>query len=93
MSNRNQMLISVAELTNESESYIKRFLKENRLSLDELYDIVTVHRVRDMVKRNCSYCVYSCVCARFPRLRELLTGCAAVDMKSLTKLHMFRDYD
>ena len=93
MANRNDMLISVAELTNESEEYIKRFLKENRFSLEVLYDIVTVHRVRAMVKRNCSYCEYRCVCARFPRLRELLTGCAVVDMRSLTKLDIFRDYD
>lgn len=88
---RKQMLNDVIILTGESEEYILKTLEETRLSLEVLLDVLTVHRVRAMVKRNCAFCSYRVTCAKIPELRSLCTACAPVDMGTLTKLEVFRD--
>ena len=46
------MIKDIAVITGETEEYITDFLKRNKLTADMVYDIVTVHRCRVMVKRN-----------------------------------------
>lgn len=83
------MIKDIAVITGETEEYVTDFLKRNKLTADTVYDIVTVHKCRVMVKRNCAYCGYKCVCARFPELRSLLVGAGVVDMKPLTNLSLY----
>ena len=78
-------------LTGETKDFLEKFMRDSKLSANELIDICTVHRVRAMVRRNCAFCEKSSICASKPELRALLVGVSYLDMSPLKKKESFKE--
>lgn len=72
-------------LTGETKEFLEKFMRDNKLSANELIDICTIHRVRTMVRRNCAFCEKNSICAVKPELRALLVGVSYLDMSPLRR--------
>ena len=81
---RQHIIIQIKDIAHGvSTEDIDRTVRLGDIGLVELYDVLTVHRVRDMCGMSCRNCEKAKRCAGAPALRDFLRAAGVVNTDTL----------
>lgn len=91
---RQHVLIQIKDIAKGATTEdIDRTVRLGDIGLVELYDVLTVHRVRDMCGMSCRNCEKARRCAAAPALRDFLRLAGCVNTDTLKKQPNYKEGD